>query len=90
MTIFTLARLQPFTQQKTIWVLLVCLIKMHEIILEYNEAIWLLTWQEERLVYCDLFSKSYMAEVFLAFAYGCDIATLSKHFHDELFCGVLW
>lgn len=50
----------------------------------------MLTWQEESLVYCDLFSKSYVAEIFLAFAYGCDIAALSKHFHDELFCGVLW
>lgn len=42
----------------------------------------MLTWQEESLVYCDLFSKSDMAEVFLAFAYGCDVAALAKHFHD--------
>ena len=49
----------------------------------------MLTWQKKSLIHRGLFGKSYMAKVFLAFAYGCDITTLSKHFHDELFCGIL-
>lgn len=48
----------------------------------------LLTRQEESLIHCRLFSKSDMAEIFLAFTYSCDIATLSKDLHDELLCGV--
>lgn len=48
-----------------------------------------LTRQEESLVHSKLFSESDVAEVFLAFAYGGDIATLSEDLHDELLCGVL-
>lgn len=48
-----------------------------------------LTRQKESLVHGELFGKSDMAEVFLAFAYGGDIATLPEDLHDELLCGVL-
>lgn len=48
-----------------------------------------LTRQEESPVHRELFSKSDMAEVFLAFAYGDDFATLPEDLHDELLCGVL-
>lgn len=46
------------------------------------------TRQEESLIHCGLFSKSDMAEIFLAFTNSRDIATLSKDLHDELLGGV--
>ena len=58
---------------------------LHNAVLEF----WQLTRQEESLVHSELFSKSDMAEVFLAFAYGGDIATLPEDLHDELLRGVL-
>ncbi|TNN71266.1 hypothetical protein EYF80_018468 [Liparis tanakae] len=48
-----------------------------------------LTRQEESPVHRELLSKSDVAEVFLAFAYGDDFATLPEDLHDELLRGVL-
>jgi len=54
-----------------------------------EKELWELTRQEKSLVHSELLRKSDMAEVFLAFAYSCDITALSEDLHDELLGGVL-